>query len=84
MLPPRPPAFDPICEPQTHALEARRLDPRECTRAPVNSMLASARFPHLPQKRALEAFRLDPEQWGVNVQSLSGSPANFQVHFGGG
>jgi len=33
----------------------------------------------LCQKRALEAYRLDPKEWGVNVQSLSGSPANFQV-----
>eukprot|EP00435_Cladocopium_sp_Y103_P066989 s112_g29.t1 len=33
----------------------------------------------LCQQRALEACRLDPAQWGVNVQSLSGSPANFQV-----
>lgn len=31
------------------------------------------------QNRALETFHLDPELWGVNVQSLSGSPANFQV-----
>ena len=37
----------------------------------------------LCQKRALEAFHLDPEEWGVNVQSLSGSPANFQVRFVG-
>lgn len=33
-----------------------------------------------PQKRALELFGLSPEEWGVNVQSLSGSPANFQVY----
>jgi Serine hydroxymethyltransferase len=33
----------------------------------------------LCQKRALEAFDLNPAEWGVNVQSLSGSPANFQV-----
>jgi len=34
----------------------------------------------LCQKRALEAYNLDPEQWGVNVQPLSGSPANFEVY----
>lgn len=34
----------------------------------------------LCQQRALEVFNLDPEEWGVNVQSLSGSPANFQAY----
>lgn len=34
----------------------------------------------LCQKRALETFRLDPSQWGVNVQPLSGSPANLYAY----
>ena len=34
----------------------------------------------LCQQRALDAFDLDPAEWGVNVQSLSGSPANFQTY----
>ncbi len=34
----------------------------------------------LCQSRALETYGLDPEQWGVNVQPLSGSPANFAVY----
>ena len=34
----------------------------------------------LCQKRALGVYGLDSEEWGVNVQPYSGSPANFEVY----
>lgn len=34
----------------------------------------------LTKNRALEVFGLKPEEWGVNVQCLSGTPANFAVY----
>lgn len=38
------------------------------------------RIETLCQERALKAFGLTPDKWGVNVQTLSGSPANLQVY----
>ncbi|KAI1920120.1 Cytochrome B translational activator protein cbs2 [Ophidiomyces ophidiicola] len=34
----------------------------------------------LCQQRALQTYGLNPEEWGVNVQPLSGSPANFYAY----
>lgn len=34
----------------------------------------------LCQNRALKTFNLDPAKWGVNVQTLSGCPANLEVY----
>jgi len=34
---------------------------------------------NLCMQRALATYGLSPDEWGVNVQTLSGSPANFQV-----
>ncbi|RIA92213.1 serine hydroxymethyltransferase [Glomus cerebriforme] len=34
---------------------------------------------NLCRQRALQAYHLNPEEWGVNVQSYSGSTANFSA-----
>lgn len=34
----------------------------------------------LCQKRALEAFHISSDDWGVNVQALSGSPSNLAIY----
>ena len=42
----------------------------------------SDRIEHLCKVRALKLFKLSSQRWHVNVQALSGSPANLAVYLG--
>ena len=42
----------------------------------------SDKIENLCKARALKLFKLSPQNWAVNVQALSGSPANLAVYLG--
>jgi glycine hydroxymethyltransferase len=57
---------------------AKYAEGRPCKRY-YGGMVNIDKLETLVEERAKQAFRLNPKKWAVNVQSLSGAPANYAI-----